>query len=160
MYQQCHYKISSIWLQKDLLLLFIWFNILNITYWYLLSEKLLMQQSHLCVTWSWSRVWFSFSERWGNCKKYTPPPSVPMQSNSHDLSKRRTVTRVALGRRGGGEGEGRVKLQVYLFHSSYMLMMIISARIIARLPNVKPNREGGTDHLNSKISLKIKKKNI
>lgn len=61
-----------------------------------------MGQSHLCVTWSWSSVSLSFSERQGNSRKYTPPPSVPMQSRSHDLSKRRTVTRVALRRRKRG----------------------------------------------------------
>lgn len=48
------------------------------------------------MTWSWSRVRSSFRERRGISRKYTPPPSVPMQSRSLDLSKRRTVTRVAL----------------------------------------------------------------
>lgn len=58
--------------------------------------KLFMGQPHLCVTWSWSSVSLSFSERQGSSRKYTPPPSVPIQRRSHDLSKRRTVTRVAL----------------------------------------------------------------
>lgn len=48
------------------------------------------------MTWSWRSVSPSFRERRGNSRKYTPPPSVPMQSRSHDLSKWRTVTRVAL----------------------------------------------------------------
>lgn len=68
-----------------------------------------MGQSHLCVTWSWSSVSLSFSERQGNSRKYTPPPSVPMQSRSHDLSKRRTVTRVALRRRRRGVRMRRMK---------------------------------------------------
>ena len=48
--------------------------------------------THLCMTWSWRSDWFSLSDRRGKSRKWTPPPSVPTQSRSHDPRRRRTVT--------------------------------------------------------------------